>query len=182
MGKTKQHRQAVPKRSCKLNFVAKVAQTGQKWPQLAQTGQDNLGENNWSQNVVCQYWPQPLLNQLVWDTLYIHIILSSKRHFSTQVAETIGALALTLPLTVWALKNSGNTCSGEKHLQASSEQNVVAKVPSGWRQAGLVICPFLYSNFWLNGQIEKFKAVVSNQGSCSKCFSHYKYVIPTTWL
>merc|ERR1712004_865731 len=54
------------------------------------------------------------------------------------VAETMGALALTLSLTVWALKNSGNTSSGEKHLQASSQQNVVAKVPSGWRQAGLV--------------------------------------------
>ena len=110
-----------------------------------------------------------LLNQLVWDTLYIHIILSSKRHFSTQVAETMGALVLTLPLTVWALKHSGNTSSGEKHLQASSEQKVVAKVPSGWRQAGLVICHFLYSNFWFNGQIENFKAVVSNQGFCSKC-------------
>jgi len=54
------------------------------------------------------------------------------------VAETMGALVLTLPLTVWALKHSGNTSSGEKHLQASSEQNVVAKIPSGWRQAGLV--------------------------------------------
>jgi len=54
------------------------------------------------------------------------------------VAETMGALALTLSLTVWALKNSGNASSGEKHLQASSQQNVVAKVPSGWRQAGLV--------------------------------------------
>ena len=58
MGKTKQYIQAVPKRSCKLNFVAKVTQTGQKWPRLDQTGQDNLGENNWSQNVVCQYWPR----------------------------------------------------------------------------------------------------------------------------
>ena len=70
----------------------------------------------------------------------------------------MGTLALTLPLTLWALKNSGNTSPGEKHLQASSEQNVVAKVPSGWRQAGLVICPFLNSNFWFKGQIEKFKA------------------------
>ena len=55
----------------------------------------------------------------------------------------MGTLALTLPLTLWALKNSGNTSSGEKHSQASSEQNVVAKIPSGWRQAGLVICLFL---------------------------------------
>ena len=35
-----------------------MIQTGQKWPQLAQSGQDNLGEYNWSQNVACQYGPQ----------------------------------------------------------------------------------------------------------------------------
>ena len=77
----------------------------------------------------------------------------------------MGALALTLPLTVWALKHSGNTSPGEKHLQASSEQNVVAIVPSGWRQAGLVICLF----FSPNGQIEKSKTVLSDQGLYSKC-------------
>ena len=40
----------------------------------------------------------------------------------------MGALALTLPLTVWALKNSGKTSSEEKHLQASSKQTDITLV------------------------------------------------------
>ena len=118
---------------------SKLAKSHPNWPKLAKITIVKITDPK----MLCTNIDlKILLNQLAWDTLYIHIILLSKRHFSTQVAETMGALALTLSLTVWALKNSGNTSSGEKHLQASSQQNVVAKVPSGWRQAGLVICPF----------------------------------------
>ena len=64
-----------------------MTKTGQKWPQLAQTvhtGKDNLGENKWSQNVVCQYWPQnsaepTCLGHLV----YSHHYLIEKKFFNS---------------------------------------------------------------------------------------------------
>jgi len=50
------------------------------------------------------------------------------RSSSQWVAETIGALVLTLPLAVWALKRNN----------ASAQCFVVPESPSSWRQAGLV--------------------------------------------